>query len=137
MELVEYLKEMDCSLYGLTRSEFIRLAYGFAQKNNIANPLNWNKNHSAGNEWSMGFNCRHPEISQRKQELTIATAKGTVYNMDETGIQINTNIPPKILSVRRNKKVGAISSAERGTLTTVICCCNAMEAFIPPFLIFV
>lgn len=34
------------------------------------------------------------------------------------------------------KQVGVISSVERGKLTTVVCCCNAAGAFIPPFLIF-
>ncbi|KAL4122703.1 hypothetical protein QTP88_014986 [Uroleucon formosanum] len=32
--------------------------------------------------------------------------------------------------------LGIISSAERGKLTTVICCCNAAGSFIPPFFIF-
>lgn len=32
--------------------------------------------------------------------------------------------------------MGIVSSAEHGQITTIICCCNAAGAFIPPFLIF-
>ncbi|KAJ8877641.1 hypothetical protein PR048_022096 [Dryococelus australis] len=57
--------------------------------------------------------------------------------MDEIDIQTTTNKPPRILSVCGKKLVGIILSAESGTLNTVICCCNTVGAFIPPFLIFV
>lgn len=56
--------------------------------------------------------------------------------MDETGISTTTNKPPKVFSITGKKQVGVISSAERGKLTTVICCCNASGSFIPPFFIF-
>ncbi|KAL5473093.1 hypothetical protein EMCRGX_G027538 [Ephydatia muelleri] len=56
--------------------------------------------------------------------------------MDETGIRTTTSKPPKMLSIRGKKQVGITSSSERGTLTTVLCCCNATESFIPPFMIF-
>ena len=32
--------------------------------------------------------------------------------------------------------MGIMSSSERGTLTTVICCSNAIESFILPFILF-
>ena len=59
-----------------------------------------------------------------------------IYNMDETGIHTTTNRPPKVISVRGKKQVGVISSAERGQLTTVICCCIAAGSYVEPFLIF-
>jgi hypothetical protein len=37
-ELLEYLKEMDCMFYVLTKSEFMGLAYDFAWKNEISHP---------------------------------------------------------------------------------------------------
>ncbi|KAJ8887746.1 hypothetical protein PR048_013964 [Dryococelus australis] len=140
MELVEYLKVMDSMFYGLTRREFMELAYDFAQKNNIAHCLNWDKNRRAGNKWLMRFNCRHPEMSLRQPEpTTIAKARGfhrpqvdrfynilwdqiakhgisasTIYNMDESGMQTTTNKPPRILSVCGKKQVGIILSVERG-----------------------
>ncbi|KAJ8889281.1 hypothetical protein PR048_008779 [Dryococelus australis] len=136
MEPVEYLKVMDSMFYGLTRREFMGLAYDFAQKNNIAHPLNWDKNRSAGNEWFMAYNCRHPGISLRKPEpTTIARARSfnrpasTIYNMDETGIQATTNKLPRILSVCGKKQVGIISSAERGKLTTKV---HARESYDAP-----
>ncbi|KAJ8728551.1 hypothetical protein PYW07_006247 [Mythimna separata] len=60
----------------------------------------------------------------------------TIYNMDETGIMSSTSRPPKVLSIKGKRQVGVICSAERGPLTTVVCCCNAAGTFVPPFFIF-
>lgn len=161
-ELVEYLKEMDAVFYGLTRYDFKNLVYSYAKLNNIQYPNSWDKNKSAGNDWLVCFLKRNPSIVLRTPEPTsVARARGfnrpqverffslldeqyqkynidatRVYNMDETGISTTTNKPPKILSVCGKKQVGVISSAERGKLTTVICCCNAAGSFIPPCFIF-
>lgn len=59
-----------------------------------------------------------------------------IYNMHETGIHTLSNKPTKILSKSGKKQVGIISSAERGKLTTIICCYNATGFFIPPFFIY-
>lgn len=56
--------------------------------------------------------------------------------MDETGIKSSTTKPPKVLSIKGQREIGVICSAERSQLTTVICCCNPAGTFVPPFFIF-
>lgn len=139
---------MDAVFYGLTRCDFKNLVYTFADLNNIKHPDSWNKKKAAGNDWLSFFLKINPSIILRTPEPTsVARARGKnhpqverfftlsdeqyqkytidatrVYNMDKTGISTSTNKAPKIFSVSGKKQVGVISSAERGKLTTVICC---------------
>uniref|UniRef100_A0A2H1VWF9 SFRICE_015897 n=1 Tax=Spodoptera frugiperda TaxID=7108 RepID=A0A2H1VWF9_SPOFR len=139
--------------------DFLELVYNYATRNHISHPF---KNGKAGDDWFSGFKRRHPEIVLRAPEPTsLARTRGfnrpqvelfytnfwnliekynfdatTIYNMDETGIKSSTSKPPKVLSIKGKRQVGVICSAERGQLTTVICCCNAAGTFIPPFFIF-
>lgn len=159
IELLEYLFQMDALFYGLTKKEFLELVGQYADTNEIPHPF---KNKTAREDWYSGFKARHPDLSLRHPEpTTIARARGfnkpqvqrffdlleaeidkhkvdasRIYNVDESGIQTNSNKPPRILCKSGKKQVGVISSVERGKLTTVVCCCNAAGAFIPPFLIF-
>ncbi|KAK2574840.1 hypothetical protein KPH14_012945, partial [Odynerus spinipes] len=147
-QLCNYLKELDNLFFGLTRKDFLQLAYNFAVKNKINHPF---KNGMAGQDWFHGFKQRNPEIVLRSPEPTsVARARGfnrpqvelfysilweeitkhnfsatTIFNMDETGIRTTTTKPPRILTIKGKRQVGAISSVERGQLTTLICCCNA------------
>ncbi|XP_047033976.1 uncharacterized protein LOC124640306 [Helicoverpa zea] len=158
-ELLEYVFHMDSLYFGLTKSEFLKLVFQYAEINNIPHTF---KNETAGEGWYAGFRSRHPDLSLRCPEPTsIARARGfnkpqvlrffdlleeqivkhnidatRIYNMDETGIQTSSNRPPRVLSKTGKKQVGVISSVERGKLTTVVCCCNAAGSFVPPFLIF-
>ncbi|XP_018377993.1 PREDICTED: uncharacterized protein LOC108770778 [Trachymyrmex cornetzi] len=154
-----YLKEMDTLFFGLTRIDFLELVYNFAKANNIQNPF---KNGKAGDDSFARFKLRHPDIVLRSSEPTsIARATGfnrlqvelfysllweqiekfnfdasTIFNMDETGVRTSTSKPSKVLSTKGKKQVGVISSAEKGQLTIVICCCNAVSTYVPPFFIF-
>lgn len=158
-DLCAYLKKLDSLFFGLTRSEFLDLVFEYARKNNITHPF---KNGKAGDDWFAGFKRRHPEIVLRAPEPTsLARTRGfnrpqvelfyknfwdlvekykfdatTIYNMDETGVKSSTSRPPKVLSIKGKRQVGVVSSAERGQLTTVICCCNAAGTYVPPFFIF-
>ncbi|CAH1974303.1 unnamed protein product [Acanthoscelides obtectus] len=162
IELVTYLQDMDAVFFGLTRDEFMSLAFEYAHRNNLRYPESWNKNKKAGEEWLQRFLSRHTNLTLRTPESTsVARLKGfnrrevshfyenlesaieknnieasRLYNMDETGISTTSNRPPKVISVKGKKQVGMIASAERGQLTTVIGCCNAAGSFLPPFLIF-
>lgn len=162
IELRTYLKDMDSVFFGLTRDEFKNLTYTYAKKNNLNYPKSWDKYEKAGDDWLQSFLSRHNAITLRTPEATsVARAKGfnrhevgrfydnleslidkcnidasRFYNMDETGISTTTNKPPKVLSIKGKKQVGIIASAERGQLTTMIGCCNAIDSFLPPFLIF-
>ncbi|KAJ8936748.1 hypothetical protein NQ318_016119 [Aromia moschata] len=153
---------MDGLFYGLSRKELKCLAYEYARKNNLKYPSAWDKGKYSGDDWLGAFQIRHSEIVLRTPEPTsVGRAKGfnrtqvtrfynlldeqiqkykigpdALYNMDETEIMTTTNKPPKVISISGKKQVGIISSAERGQLTTVICCCNTTGSFIPTFMIF-
>lgn len=104
---------------------------------------------------------RHPNISLRKPESTsLNRVKGfnkkevdlffsnlsrvfedynypanRIYNADETGIT-PVHIPGKILAVKGQRQVGAITSGERGKLVTVLCSVSAAGEYVPPMFIF-
>ncbi|GBP12707.1 hypothetical protein EVAR_10346_1 [Eumeta japonica] len=58
-----------------------------------------------------------------------------IWNMDETGVT-TVQKPNKIVGACGQKQVGAITSAERGTLVTLACAAKAAGNFIPPMFIF-
>lgn len=160
-EIVNHAKMLDSRFFGLTRDSLKELAFQLAVKNKIPNPFNNNK---AGRAWVEGFMKRNPELSFRSPEPTsIARCAAfnrrkvaefftnlwdlyekhhfverptDIYNMDETGVKTSTSKPPKLISVKGKRQVGVISSAERGELTTIICCCNVAGNFLPPSFIF-
>ena len=128
------------------------------------NKLKHRFNHSeqiAGWDWLYGFRERNPDISLRQPEPTssararafnkpqVATffsiledtihkyniPPERIFNMDESALS-TVQRPPKIFATKGRKQVGAITSAERGIHTTVVCCMNPIGHFIPPALIF-
>lgn len=58
-----------------------------------------------------------------------------IYNMDETGIT-TVQKPDKIFTRKGMRQVGALTSAERGTLVTVAMAVNALGNTIPPMFVF-
>ncbi|KAL1446005.1 hypothetical protein WDU94_012268 [Cyamophila willieti] len=160
-EIVEHVLTMEQRLFGLTLSDLRRLAFQLAVSNNIPHRFNVEKE-KAGKGWLYGFLKRHPEISLRTPEKTsLARAKGfnrtavgnffdlleplvrqynfrpeNIYNVDETGITTVPNKPSKVLALRGKKQVGALSSAERGTLVTAEICMNAAGGFMPTMFVF-
>lgn len=159
-ELVEHIKMRENMLFGLTVTDLRKLAYEFAEANNL--PHRFCKVEKiAGFEWLRGFRTRHPELSLRKPESTSAArAQGfnkpqvsrffrrleqlmekynfepnNIYNVDESALS-TVQKPSKIFATKGKKQVGCITSAERGTHTTVVCCMSAAGSFIPPALIF-
>lgn len=59
-----------------------------------------------------------------------------VYNVDETGITVVQSKIPHVIGLKGKRQVGAITSAERGSLVTVVCCMSAGGTYIPPMMIF-
>ena len=55
--------------------------------------------------------------------------------MDERGVTTVRN-PDRIIERRGTKQIGAITSAERGTLISLVSTVSANRNFIPPYLIF-
>ena len=58
-----------------------------------------------------------------------------IWNMDKTAVT-TVQQPKKVIAKKGLKQVGAITSAERGTLVTLACTINAIGNSIPPFFIF-
>ncbi|CAK1602055.1 unnamed protein product [Parnassius mnemosyne] len=158
--LEKHLRDLDALFYGLSRNEFKELAGEYAKRQNIQTPF---KNNIAGKQWFKNFLKRHLDIVLRSPEPTSVArlsafnkpavtrfydlletivqeyhiTPNMIYNMDETCVRTSSTKPPKVLSVLGKKQVGMVSSLERGTLTTVICCCGATGCYAPPpFFIF-
>ncbi|XP_018399528.1 PREDICTED: uncharacterized protein LOC108777200, partial [Cyphomyrmex costatus] len=107
-----------------------RLANQIVKQNSLPNPFN-KETQIAGKKWYYSFMKRHPELSLRQSEkLSISRVK------DESGFQTVQKKNPKVLTMKGRKLVGALTSAERGVNTTVVCCTNAVGVFIPPMIIF-
>ncbi|KAB0800264.1 hypothetical protein PPYR_06004, partial [Photinus pyralis] len=159
-QLVAYIKNMECMLFGLTTTDVRRLAYQFAERNNIRHFFNANKK-MAGWVWLRAFMKRN-RLSLRTPEATSAArARGfnrvsvdkffelleplqdknkytpsRIFNVDETGMSTVQGHPSKIIAMRDRKQVGTLSSAERGTLSTAVICMSASGSFIPPMMIY-
>ena len=58
-----------------------------------------------------------------------------IYNVDETSVT-TVQTPKQVLAEKGKKQVGAITSAERGELVTVVCAVNATGNAVPPMFIF-
>ncbi|XP_023240420.1 uncharacterized protein LOC111638880 [Centruroides sculpturatus] len=161
-KLAEYLLKCATIFFGLLPEEVRKLAYECAQKFNASDiPPSWHENKKAGPDWLTGFLKRNPQLSIRAPESTSAsrassfnkhnineffTKLGTVldkykfppsriYNLDETGVTTVLK-PKKIIAKKGTKQVGAIVSAERGSLVTVELAANALGHTVPPMFIF-
>lgn len=159
-KLVEFIRLMDNMFYGLTKLETRRLAYEFADRNNIQHQFN-TATKLAGEKWLKKF-CKDNKFSVRSPEkCSLARASGfnkvqvdrffnnleelenkykfpskRVFNMDESGICTVVNKLPKVISPTGKRCVSKIVSAERGQLVTVVCCMSASGNFVPPAMIF-
>ncbi|KAJ0176485.1 hypothetical protein K1T71_007664 [Dendrolimus kikuchii] len=148
-ELVEHIKLLLTRLFGFTRTEVLELAYQFAEANNVSNNFN-KETKMAGKEWLAGFRCRNPDISLRKPEATSAARAQAfnrpqvarffntyqnvietykippyrLYNVDESALS-TVQRPQKVFTTTGRKQVGALTSAEKGSHVTVVCCMSA------------
>lgn len=59
-----------------------------------------------------------------------------IWNMDETGFSTVPSKIGKVISIRGVKKVGIMSSAERGTMISMALAVNAEGNSIPPYFLF-
>jgi len=145
----------------MTSKDVRYLAYECAKKFNKNFPKEWSEPKSAGVDWLYGFLKRHPSLSIRTPEAT-SLARATsfnkvnvkeffdkfsdvinkykfvpseIYNLDETGIT-TVQKPCKIISRKGIKQVGAMTSAERGSLVTLELAVSASGNSIPPMFVF-
>lgn len=158
-EMANQIKYLASIFYGCTNKEVRRMAFQYAEKNGINHNFNTELK-LAGRDWLIAFQKRN-QISIRKAEATSlnrATAFNkeevnrfyellqqvneknnfsprNIYNVDETGIS-TVQDPGKVLAAKGQKRVGSMTSWERGRNITVVCAMSAAGGFIPPMFIF-
>lgn len=146
--------------YGVTLTELRRMAYEYAERNNIKH--NFNKaTKLAGKDWAQAFIKRNPQLSLRKPEATSINRilgfnktelnnfynnlrtvldkyqflPSRIFNVDETGIS-TVQKPPSIIGPKGQKQVGSATSLERGRNITLCFAMSATGVFIAPMFIF-
>lgn len=160
-EIVQHIKALENSFFGLTTTDLRRLAYQVAEAKHITHRFSKEKQ-LAGWDWLKGFTQRNPSISLRTPESTSAARARAfnkqqiknyfdrllevfnqhafepvnIWNVDESGLSTVPSKNVKIFATKGQKQVGVLSSAERGQHLTVVCCMNAVGTFLPPALIF-
>ncbi|ESN91415.1 hypothetical protein HELRODRAFT_165447 [Helobdella robusta] len=65
LELVEIIKSMEKSLFGMTTTDVRKVAFEFAEKMKLSHPFKVEMK-MAGIDWMYGFLKRHPTLSIRK-----------------------------------------------------------------------
>jgi hypothetical protein len=160
-QLCEYLMEMSARGFGMTQQQVCAFAYELAEKNKLEHNFDRNLKR-AGRDWFDSFLHRHRGLSIRSSEATrlgrimgfnrpqvnqffdvLATAyakhnfgASRIYNCDESGLPTVPTKLPKVLAAKGTKRVAKVTSAERGTNVTFVCCMNASGSFIPPAFLF-
>jgi len=160
-QLVDKIKMMERSMYGLTTVDVRRIAYELAVKLNVKHGFN-PETKMAGKEWLRSFMKRNDDLSIRAPEATnISRAVGfnraqvaiftnllkecfqsrkyttrSIWNVDESGIT-NVHKPCKIVETKGACQVNNIrpTSGERGATVTVFCAMSAAGQYVPPMMI--
>ncbi|KAJ4427599.1 hypothetical protein ANN_25247 [Periplaneta americana] len=158
--LLDHVKDLSDRLLPLTRKEFLNLAFQLAETLKIPDQFNRDKK-TAGKQFYYDSMNRHPNLSLRTPESTslnrsIGFNKPEVnrffkrltnlmekyeftpykiYNCDETSVT-TVQKHSKVISLKQNRQVGKLTSAERGRSVTVLFCMNAGGQYTPPFFIF-
>lgn len=160
--LVIHIQSLEKVGFAPGRETIRSLAFQFAEKLGLNHRFNKDSG-MAGYDWLQSFLRRNPELSVRQsQGLSVArsegmnreavseffkllsntfeenqffTKPGHVYNMDETGCQLN-NVAGKVIATKGAKDVHVLTSTEKGENITIIACCNAEGQYLPPAVIF-
>lgn len=159
-EISTNVKALANMYYGITPMQLRKLVFEYAERLHIENSFNMEKR-MAGIDWLGGFLKRNPSLSVRKPEATsLNRVRGfnktevnlfftnlervmskyqfpphKIYNMDESGFT-TVHETGKIIGIKGQKRLGSITSGERGKTTTVICCMSAAGSYVPPMFIY-
>ncbi|KAF2884639.1 hypothetical protein ILUMI_21526 [Ignelater luminosus] len=160
-QLSKYITRCAEIYFGVSPKEVRKLAFDLSTKYNLKQPATWLENEMAGEEWFCSFMNRNPSLSVRVAQAT-SLARATsfnktnvkafydnlqivmdrhtyepqdIHNVDKTGVT-TVQKPDKVVARRGIWQVGALTSAERGTLVTVAFAVNALGNTIPLLFIF-
>lgn len=157
MALGIYLRKCIDHYYGLSITEFKEVAYQYAVNAKIEFPQSWVDAQMAGRQWYYGYMMRHKQFSLRTPEQTSLNrvkafcrenvdaffrnlnevvhsfSESSIWNMDETGFSTVPTKMGKIISLKGIKRVGKITSAERGSMMTLAFAVSASGNKIPAF----
>src|SRR6218665_978807 len=158
-QLKQRVVEMEGIFYGMSTADLRRIAYDFAEINNVNHSFN-RRQRMAGKDWMMNFIKRHhlavriPQSTSMNRVLAFEREKVDrffsllksiydqehidprhIYNLDESGV---TSVPEpgKILAIKGRKQVGRIASGEKGRTVTIVAVVSATGQFVPPAMIF-
>ncbi|XP_030752233.1 uncharacterized protein LOC115879477 [Sitophilus oryzae] len=134
----DYIVKAANIYYGFCPKEIRKFAYELADKYKLAMPPHWKDKQMATEDWFSRFMKRHPQLSLRCSQptsLSRATSFNEGNNVDETGIT-TVQKPNRIVTKKGTRQVGALTSAERGTLVTLTCAVNAVGNVVPPMFIY-
>ncbi|XP_046684823.1 MFS-type transporter clz9-like [Homalodisca vitripennis] len=159
--LYEHCKKLDAQLMPLNRTEFMKLAYQFAEVLKVKHRFNKSTKmarkafyydfmtkyedlslrtaQSTSLQRAVGFNKE--QVSRFFDKLTELMTKYTfppsrIFNADETGVSVVHTSSLKVISSKGKKQVGKLTTAERGRNVTILLCINATgDQFIPPLFV--
>lgn len=161
-KLVTHIKKLQKFGFSPTRTIVRSMAFELAEKLNLPHKFNVQKR-LAGYPWLESFLRRNKGLAIRKSEGVSAARSlgmnrddvrsyftllentliesdlmdkpGHIYNVDESGLQLN-NRPGYVIAEKGSRNVAAVTSGEKGETISIIACCNAEGSFIPPTCIF-
>lgn len=161
-KIVAHIKKLQKHGFAPTRTSVRSMAFELAETLTISHKFN-KESRKAGYPWLDSFLRRNKELSIRKSEgvsaaRSLAMTKenvasyfsllertlienelmsepGCIFNMDETGLQLN-NRPEHVVAIKGSKNVASVTSSEKGETISVIVCCNGEGVYIPPTCIF-
>lgn len=161
-KMVAHIKKLQRFGFSPTMDDVREMAFRLAEKLHIQHKFN-KEEEKAGYDWLKSFLRRNPDLSIRKaeglsrsrmlgmtreavknyfdlleqvlQENNLFDKPGSIYNVDETGLQLNTR-PSLVIAEKGSKVVTTPTPQEKGETITVISCCNAEGYFLPPACIF-
>jgi len=158
--LKTYVTDIERRAFGLTKVQYQKIVYDFAEKEGIQNSFNIDTK-MAGEGWLSKFmstnnlSLRTPAATSVGQLMCFNKTNvdyffsmlkeirlqnnyqaHQIYNVDESEFSTVPTKQPKVISPTGTKRVAKVLTAERGKNLTIICGVSAIGTYIPPFFIF-
>jgi hypothetical protein len=160
-ETEEYVLAASKLYCGLTTKDVRCLPYQYAVKNNVRIPAGWCDEQHASSDWLSSFLKQKNKLSICTPQAT-SLSRATnfnkhnvemcfsildkvydkysfqcqdIYNVDKTAVTTVQKLS-RIIARKGVKQVGAVTSAERGSLVTMVVAVSASGNSILPFFVF-